>query len=250
MFLARPDPTPLDISFTLFRTRVRIHPGYWLLCLFFGWGFLQPPHRFSQNGVPEFGLWALAMTLSILLHEYGHILAGWAFGGKGEVLLHGMGGLAIHEGVSFSRWQHILVALAGPGIQLLLFAALYFGLPAPDRIKDRSALGLFHEQMLRMNILWPLLNLLPIWPLDGGQVTRQLCLFGSRQRGVEVSLWLSVILCVALAANALLPTFKVTPVIPYLTGEITAMIFALFAVTAWTELQARSRPRRVFDDPW
>jgi Zn-dependent protease len=43
-----------------------------------------------------------------------------------------------------------------------------------------------------INLVWPVLNLFPIWPLDGGQICRELFTWFSRKNGVRVSLMLSV----------------------------------------------------------
>ena len=244
MLLNQPPPTSFDLNFRLFGTRVRIHPAFWVVALFLGWGWARDP-AFSSNGVPELLLWVAAMTFSILLHEFGHIWAGHAFGSRGEILLHSMGGLAIGSG-GFTRWQSILVSLAGPAIQLALWGVLFYA-SVP---RDQKALGLLLAMLLLINFWWPLLNLLPIWPLDGGQVARQLALIVSPRHGLATSLWISLILAAALAFNALMPNLKMRPVLPWFTGELTALFCALFAVTAYQEL-AQARPsRRVFDDPW
>ncbi len=250
MILSNPAPSPFDLTFWLFRTRVRIHPGYWLTLLFLGWAFFQPDNfRFSSNGVPEFGIFVVAVTLSILLHEFGHIFAGWACGGKGEVLLHGMGGLAIHEDADFSPWQHIGVALAGPAIQLTLYAALVLALPAPASF-DSPAGRLFLEQLLFISLYWPLFNLLPLWPLDGGQVTRQVCILAAGRNGIAISLWISLAVAVAIALNTLAPVAGLPQLIPWRQDLLLVLFMALFAFAAWNELKAAWKPRRVFDDNW
>jgi Zn-dependent protease len=254
LLLTDPNPTPLDIKFRLLGTRVRIHPAYWLACVFLGWSYLQD-HPISDSGVPELLLWALAMTLSILLHEFGHVFAGWAFGGRGEILLHSMGGLAIHR-EEFAKWEHILIALAGPAIQLALWLALFltFGKPHREPWEPQTPGGLFLEQMLVINLFWPIFNLLPIWPLDGGQVVRYSFLYASRSYGVQASLWLSLVLCAAVVLNALAPRFELPHLkIPYIRDDsyLALLFFALFAVTAWLELEEiRRRRRSVFGDDW
>ena len=60
---------------------------------------------------------------------------------------------------------------------------------------------LFVAFLLTINIFWGIFNLLPIYPLDGGQVSRELCTLVMRpDRGIVVSLWISIICC-ALAAG-------------------------------------------------
>ena len=50
--------------------------------------------------------------------------------------------------------------------------------------------------MLYVNIFWGLVNLLPVYPLDGGQIARELLELASPADGVRQSLWLSVIAAV------------------------------------------------------
>jgi Zn-dependent protease len=267
--LSEPPPSPLDIVFWLFRTRVRINPGFWMMSLFLGWGYFGH----SNLGMAAFGLWVLAVGVSILLHEFGHIFAGWAFGQKGEILLHSMGGLAIYSGESLARWQRIIISLAGPAIQLVLYAALYYGFGWPTRVDaGRFHWPFFLARMLEINLYWPILNLLPIWPLDGGQVVRQLCLYVTKY-GTTVSLWLSLLTAGFLAYNALvgmgreaqlpdpapwIPWPSVADLLRSVRSPYMAIMFGLFAVSALAELWGsggegqEEKPRkrqRHFDDP-
>ena len=57
--------------------------------------------------------------------------------------------------------------------------------------------------LAEINLFWPLLNLLPIWPLDGGQITREVSTAVSRRQGLVVSLWISLIVSGFLALHAL-----------------------------------------------
>jgi Zn-dependent protease len=265
----------LDIVFWLFRTRVRINPGFWMMSLFLGWGYFGN----DNLGVAAFALWVLAVGVSILLHEYGHIFAGWMFGQKGEILLHSMGGLAIYSGESLARWQRIVISLAGPAIQLALFAALYYSFGWPLYTEsDLSYEKFFLARMLEINLYWPLLNLLPIWPLDGGQVVRQLCLYVTKY-GTTVSLWISLLTAGFLVYNALVgsrlqlqlpdpvpllqrvpypPVPHVAALLKRVRGLFMAIMFGLFAVTALTELwgsgndekqRREQKQKRHFDDP-
>ena len=55
----------------------------------------------------------------------------------------------------------------------------------------------FFEAMVFINLFWPLLNLLPIWPLDGGQITREACVGAlGQQRGLSISLGISLVVAI------------------------------------------------------
>ena len=58
--------------------------------------------------------------------------------------------------------------------------------------------------LLHVNILWGLVNLLPIYPLDGGQIARELFTLGNPRAGIIQSLQLSAGAAVLVAAYALL----------------------------------------------
>ena len=102
---------------------------------------------------------------SILVHELGHATVARAYRlGPIEIVLHGFGGLA-----RFSRAprpaQGVWVTLAGPGAGLalgLLAVPLLFVLDGQPRE--------YAIYFVYVNTFWSLFNLLPMFPLDGGQV--------------------------------------------------------------------------------
>jgi stage IV sporulation protein FB len=57
--------------------------------------------------------------------------------------------------------------------------------------------------LLTVNILWGLINLLPIYPLDGGQVSREVCTLSDPRRGMVASLQISMAVAAIMAAVAL-----------------------------------------------
>ena len=101
--LADPGPTPFDLRFRLFGTDVRVHPFFWLITILFGWSWLL--EVLPGNGLIEVALWVACAFFSILLHEFGHVWMGRAFGSHGHIVLHGMGGLAIGSAEVPYRWQ-------------------------------------------------------------------------------------------------------------------------------------------------
>ena len=104
----------------------------------------------------------------------GHAFVGRRYGMQPDILLYGMGGLTSwRTGGRLTRGQSILVSVAGPGAGLLLGAVVWgitlIEMPELNPL-GRIALGF----LLWVNIVWSLLNLLPILPLDGGNVMRSL----------------------------------------------------------------------------
>ena len=108
--------------------------------------------------------------------------------------------------------------------------------PATWQVVVLVALG----NLLSINLAWPILNLLPIWPLDGGQITREVATGVLPYQGLTVSLWISLIVSGVLAANAVMLYFLHRPLIPTIAGYPIglwlgggmwmALFFAMFAI--------------------
>uniref|UniRef100_A0A7C4QLP4 Peptidase M50 domain-containing protein n=1 Tax=Schlesneria paludicola TaxID=360056 RepID=A0A7C4QLP4_9PLAN len=126
--------------------------------------------------------------LSILLHEFGHVaLARWTGGLADEVLLWPLGGLALVQPAP--RWaSQVSTILGGPLVNLLLCLLMFPGFYAPEMlwgvlnpfqlpVAEWSAARWWHDLLLLgfcVNWVLLLLNLLPVFPLDGGQLVQVL----------------------------------------------------------------------------
>ncbi len=127
-------------------------------------------------------VWVACVFVSIVLHELGHALAGRQVGVEPYVVLYQMGGLTYLPGRELSRGQHIYVSLAGPAAGLLtlmcVLAARYWlattslGDWAESGPMTSLVVGEAIRDLIWTNGAWTLFNLLPILPLDGGQVLR------------------------------------------------------------------------------
>jgi len=124
----------------------------------------------GRASVPGAAVWCIAVVISLLVHEFGHVFAvRWFARSESTVLLWMMGGLCIHPPV-YHRGKQFGISVMGPvfGFALagLTWLAHHFWAPGHPLMR------LFVVQMLWINIIWNALNLLPIWPLDGGQALR------------------------------------------------------------------------------
>lgn len=104
---------------------------------------------------------------SVLVHELGHALSAKAFGlGPISIQLHGFGGLTRHRAPT-KAWRELVIVLAGPTFGFLLaglgIVALLVPVGWPELARDAL------EQLVFLNVFWSVFNLLPIFPLDGGQ---------------------------------------------------------------------------------
>ncbi|QDT34835.1 site-2 protease family protein [Thalassoglobus polymorphus] len=197
-------PTPYDFRFTLFGIPVRVSAWFWLLGSLLGFDLVK-------SGVEYFIAWLVVVFVSVLVHELGHALVAKAFGYTPRILLYHFGGLAMYEPDSrYTRTKSIAVTLAGPGAGFTLFAvalAFSFGMsfiegsmsPKSFHVLDQ-ALG----YLLIVNFVWSVFNLLPILPLDGGNVCREICTYFSPRNGVRLAAQIGAILAGVICAWCLM----------------------------------------------
>ncbi|HEY2981241.1 MAG TPA: site-2 protease family protein [Anaerolineales bacterium] len=247
MLFAEPASTPYDLRFNVGPIPVRVHPLFWLIAVLFG---------ASAGGILELLIWVAVIFVSILIHELGHVVAFRRYGQAAKVVLHMGGGLAVPEPVSWGgRWanvelrpsQAILISLAGPAAGFL-FAALVlavaaavggiiiptflFGfIPFPEALVPGGAVpNLIVHLLLWVNIFWGLVNLLPVYPLDGGNVARRAWISLDPLDGGRKSLWLSVITGAVVALAGLL----------FLHSVYMALLFGFLAFQSYQTLSGRS----------
>jgi stage IV sporulation protein FB len=160
------------LRFSLLKIPVSIHWMFWLLAAFLGGAFYaQTPEQWQRVVV-----FMLAAFFSILIHELGHALVGLRLGApRVQIMLHGMGGLAQFDGASFKRGPRILMTAAGPGASIALaLIFLFLGKFIPAEAAESSyawnTTVYFVSVIILINIFWSIINLMPILPLDGGQI--------------------------------------------------------------------------------
>ncbi len=249
-----PSPSPYDLHLRLFGIPVRVHPSFWLFSAIFGWGYLN-------RGFGYLLLWIGCVFVSILVHELGHVLMGQLFGRPGHIVLYSFGGLAIGDFQVSRCWQRILISLGGPGAGLLLGGLVWLlwnYLPAftePEarlRLQDQSpAVEVAIDMLLFINFLWSLVNLVPVWPLDGGHVSREICQGISPRRGLWLSLGVSFLLAASVALYSIIARYR--PELPYpesFDPVFNAILFGILAVQSYQLLQTVERQRRFGDDDW
>jgi Zn-dependent protease len=231
--LLEPNQTNYDLKFRLFGTPVRVHPLFWLFSAILGWDVINQP-----DGFLYLVIWIICCFLSILLHEFGHVWMGALLGSRDSyIVLYSFGGLAVGSRDMAGRWQRIAVSLAGPGIQLALYGLIRLWLRTLSletllRIPER---GIFMiGEMLTINLIWPLFNLLPVWPLDGGMVARDVAIGVSPRSGLQFSLGLSTLLAAFIAIHAVIGERSPAHAIPYLpTGMWITILFGMLALQSW-----------------
>jgi stage IV sporulation protein FB len=198
--------------FTLANVPVSVSPWYLLLL-----GYLTM--RSQGQGL----VLAVCITISLLVHEFGHALMARHFKLEPSILLHGFGGQTGHRPATRERDEALIIA-AGPFFGLMLgvlaFVALQY---AP--IQSANAYNALRYFMY-INFIWSVFNLLPMWPMDGGQLMR----IGASKlfkpaRGERVTHIVSIVVVVLVALGTYLVNFG-------------PMMMIILAMTAWQNFQA------------
>jgi membrane-associated protease RseP (regulator of RpoE activity) len=177
----------------------RVHPLFWVSCALLGVRYYHDP---EGVGVGMFIFWMAAAFMCLLLHELGHVAAARLFGGRPRVFLGGLGGRTL--GAEWlSRWRRVVVLLAGPLVTFLIVGVLFAftAMTFPAWIKERGwgdAVANGWYVLTWCNFCWGVLNLLPLWPLDGGQIACATAEGLAGRRGVSLALLVSVAVAGAL----------------------------------------------------
>ena len=142
------------MEFKIFNIKVKIH-----------WAFLIMLGLYVLLGL---GIQAVCIFILVLGHEAAHLLTAEAYGFNVEGLeLFPFGGAAYCNDIFEGRkWQESLIALAGPGFNLILLFL------AQGLRWEGLWQGALADDFVRINFWLAAFNLLPVLPLDGGRVIR------------------------------------------------------------------------------
>ena len=152
----------------VFGFEVRFEAFFWITAIFIG-------YRFGEERIGEAALWIFLLTASVLIHELGHACAYRHYGAKARIAMTGFGGLTYGtDAEHLTPKQKIVVSLAGSTVELALLGLPAWILQKTWAPEPWSWAGLTLEWLVWINVVWALINLLPVWPMDGGKVVEQL----------------------------------------------------------------------------
>lgn len=173
------------------RIPIIIHPTFWILCGFIA--FLN-----SQGNWLHMVMWVGIIFISVLVHELGHALTALFFGRKPHIEFVALGGVTYHDSQKLKPWKRFLITLNGPvfGLLLALVATILLSIPA---FLQHPPLVMIARWFLFVNIFWTLVNLLPVVPLDGGQLLQIVLekIFGLK--GIRYGYFASMVIAVLLS---------------------------------------------------
>src|SRR4051794_21189845 len=188
-------PVTIDISFVVIMAILGWRPG---------------------GALRDFVVWLVIVPIAVLVHELGHAFVARTTGASPSIHLAGLGGLTTYlPPHRLSRARNIAISVAGPAVGLVIGLALVVyrqAVGVPSGLAD-SIVG----TAIYTTLVWSILNLLPILPLDGGQTLREL-LPGSPAKRATRAAVVSVVVAVGAGLVALILNF------------VFGALFALFLV--------------------
>jgi Zn-dependent protease/CBS domain-containing protein len=153
--------------------QLRIHITFLLLIGWLAIGYYAEGGSAAAAGRVAF---ILLLFLCVVLHEFGHALAAKSFGiNTPDITLLPIGGVARLERMPEDPKQELIIALAGPAVNVVIALGLLIAIDwhraAESSVVEASALP---AKLLAINVMLLLFNLLPAFPMDGGRVLRAL----------------------------------------------------------------------------
>lgn len=208
--------------FRLFGFPVRIDPMFFL-------GAFIITYSSGVSGAGQYAALAGVLFVSVLAHELGHGFSARATGARPEIVLMAFGGItAFSPPRKLNRLEQIGISLSGPFTNLAI-AGVSLGIA---RSLDIELANHFQNPalffLIRVNLALGILNLLPVLPLDGGNVMQNL-LPGNEASRARVAAMISIVV-LALAA-----------VWGLRNGYSYILIYAAFLIAM--NVTALSRPR-------
>ena len=206
---------------------------HWTMSLLLGGLFLFYLYNGASVAAAFAGLLLVATLFGcVILHELGHALTAKHFGIPTlDITMYPIGGVARLEGMPKEPRHELLIAIAGPAVNLGIAAALFIVLiatgrtimPAPFVESDPNVLGL----LMWMNLALVGFNMLPAFPMDGGRVLRAgLATRISYKNATRIAAYVGQGMAVLFAIVAVFP-------IPFFTTFNPVLLFiAIFVFTA------------------
>ena len=158
-------------------TEVRVHLTFFLLV---AWFAFSAGSRGGQAAAIDAVVFILAVFACVVAHEYGHVLMARRFGiGTRDITLLPIGGVASIERMPEKPREELLIALAGPAVNVVIALLLFTVFGA--RLDPERAVAAVEDQKIDLvtrlavaKVMLVVFNMIPAFPMDGGRVLRAL----------------------------------------------------------------------------
>ena len=183
-------------------TEVRIHLTFLLFVAWIGFSYYQVE---GLPGAVQGVLFILSLFACVLLHEFGHAFAARGFGiATPDITLLPIGGVARLARIPDKPWQELVVAVAGPLVNVVIAAALIFVVHRSAELEHLQYLESPRVELLSklasVNVMLVLFNLIPAFPMDGGRILRALLAMAMPySQATQVAAWIGQGLAVVFA---------------------------------------------------
>ena len=171
-------------------SEIRIHITFLILLAWIGIA------QFIQGGAAaavEMVGFIVAVFACVVAHEFGHALAARRYGiTTPDITLLPIGGLARLSRMPEKPSEEIVIAVAGPLVNVVIAAVLFLFLGA--RFNPMTVAEIqnpdpgFLARLAGINVILGVFNLIPAFPMDGGRVLRALLAFRlGRRRATRIA---------------------------------------------------------------
>lgn len=222
---------------TYFDVGLYLHWSFFLLPAFLG-------YREWSNGGDALGvaltvLLVLLIFTCVILHEYGHVLAARAFGiSTRDITMLPIGGVARLERMPEEPWQELIVAVAGPAVNVVIAITLGIGLVLVEMLGSqmhRDSLTFAHHLYIA-NVILVVFNMVPAFPMDGGRVFRSIAsMFVSHLQATRWAMRLGQVLAVVLGFYGLRGESPFLPFLAIFIFWVGTMEYRQVEITSHTK---------------
>lgn len=230
-----------------------LHWSFWLLPLFiFATGVMSGGATMAVLDT----FVVLAVFGCVALHELGHALAARQYGIRTrDIVLYPLGGVASLERMPRNPLAEIVVALAGPAVNVAIAIGLgtlmwLDGINLQSLSTNGTFVEVFWMKLFIANLGLAVFNMIPAFPMDGGRVLRAvLTWFTSRTNATEIAAGVGTTFAIIFGVGALLgwfsPMMLVLAVFLFMVGQ------SELQSVQHEEAERRRPPRAYYHDiPW
>lgn len=191
---------------------LKVHWSFGLLILFVLYTSVDKGLTITQSY--WFGGYFVALFACVVMHEYGHAFAAEKYGIKTrDIILSPIGGVARLESLPDKPLQEMIIAIAGPLVNIFLALFIYIALlifsdgsltPASADLTRLTEPTDFLKYLFILNIVLFVFNLIPAFPMDGGRILRSLlAMKWGRLRATKIASTIGRVLAIGFVAYAI-----------------------------------------------